>query len=403
MPEELPIFDGPPIRSTPFPARRLFNDQTKATLENFLEYYSNEDQDFGTAGHFEKLYTDSFVAYMGNTGFCSAVCSGTAALFASIAALNIPKGSIVLVSPITDPGSISSITLNGLVPKLVDTLADSFLLSLDSVIARYTNKVAALMVVHAAGKAVPNMEKIKEFCLEKNIYLIEDCSQAHGAMLEETQVGNYGDIAILSTMFSKNHSSGGTGGLIYTQKKDLHNTVKMHSDRGKPFHDPHLNTKDPSTIFFPALNLPLSEMSSAIGIQTLNQLDASRNSRIKVLKYLESQLQDQSKTCRSLHVTDSDSPFYWPVFVQTKNLKCTKLEFCQALLSEGAPINPDYKYLVHTWPWAQDYLEDKFIPRNAVLTINSSFNLLFNERFSFSDIDDVVKMILRVENYFLKP
>src|SRR4051812_6669128 len=116
---KLAIDGGKPVRSRPMPGRMALGTGEIAMLEEAIRYYRERDLDPGYQGPFEKLYTDEFVAMLGG-GYADSVATGTASVFLAIAALSLPKGSEVIVSPITDPGSLSAITMNGLRPRLAD-------------------------------------------------------------------------------------------------------------------------------------------------------------------------------------------------------------------------------------------------------------------------------------------
>ena len=121
----LAIHGGEPVRKTPMPARLALGDAEAAMVNRVLEYYRQRQVDPGYQGVFEKRYTDLFVEMMGG-GYADAVATGTASLYVALAALDLPKGSEVLVSPITDPGSLAAIVLNGLKPRLMDSMPGSY-------------------------------------------------------------------------------------------------------------------------------------------------------------------------------------------------------------------------------------------------------------------------------------
>lgn len=401
MTETLAIFGGPKARQKPFPSRMQFDAAAKAAVNDVFDYYAARGQDFEAQGHFEQLYTSAFSSYLGEPdAHCDAVCSGTAALYVALAALELPRKSRVLVSPITDAGCLSAIILNNLVPKLVDVTENSYLISQDTISARLDDGVSAILLVHAAGQAVPDIAKIARLCRERDIALIEDCSQAHGALANDKRVGTFGDISVFSTMHKKTHASGSNGGLIFTRSKELYQKVRMFSDRGKAFHEAGFDAKNPATFRLPALNLPQDELSCAIGAVTLRSLDSVRAKRISLIEHLNDRLVKESRSCRGIGVNPEDSPFFWPILFNETELSCDKQAFTSALLAEGLTINPHYGYLVSDWPWVRPYLFDAFLPQAAERMIARSFNLLFHEGFSSADIDDVVAAILKVERCY---
>jgi len=126
-----------------------------------------------------------------------AVATGTSSLYVAVAALDLPKGSEVLVSPITDPGSLAAIVLNGLKARLMDSKPGSYNVGPEQFAERLTSNVSAVMVVHAAGQAA-EIDTIVEIAQARGIKVIEDCAQAHGALLRAKRVGTFGDIAAFS-------------------------------------------------------------------------------------------------------------------------------------------------------------------------------------------------------------
>jgi len=103
----LAIHGGERVRKTPMPARLALGDSERQMILSVLDYYRERNVDPGYEGHFEKMYCRAFAEMMGG-GYADAVATGTSSLYIAVAALNLPKGSEVLVSPITDPGSMAA-------------------------------------------------------------------------------------------------------------------------------------------------------------------------------------------------------------------------------------------------------------------------------------------------------
>ena len=401
MDNRLALLGGAPIRSELFPSRNQFGMDARAAVNQVFDYYASIGQDFGTQGFFEKRYTDEFVRFQGGLGYCDAVCSGTAAIYVALGALNLPQGSAVLMSPIADSGCLSAIILNRLIPKLIDTGNGLYNATLEEIESRCDARVSCIFLVHSAGTPIREIEAISEYCRSRKIALLEDCSQCQGAVVNRRRVGGFGDVSVFSTMNTKNHSTGGAGGLIYTRNQAIYNRGRMLADRGKPFHEDGFDPKDPRQLKVPALNLPQDELSCSIGFVTLQKLDRIRIQRVELIQYLNERLSRDSKTCLGLPVTKDDSPFFWPIRFHSIGANCDKNSFTVALAAEGIPINPHYRYLASEWPWAKPYLVDDFHPKNASEMVANSFNLLFHENFSSADMDDIANAILKVERHFL--
>jgi perosamine synthetase len=250
--DRLAIDGGNPVRRRPMPPRCALGEAEAEALQEAVAYYRENKIDPGYQGIFEKRYTDAFVAIMGG-GYADAVATGSAALFIAVAALRLPRGSEVIVSPVADPGCLGAIVLNGLTPRLADSAPGSFNIGVEQFVALVTPKVRALMVVHSLGRAA-DITGLVSAARERNIIVIEDCSQSHGARVEARPIGTFGDIAAFSTMYRKNHMTGGAGGIVYSRDLALFRQALAHADRGKPSWADDFDDRNPNQFLFPALN-----------------------------------------------------------------------------------------------------------------------------------------------------
>ena len=398
--ETLAILGGQPVRSERMPPRLALGEDEVRMVQECIAYYREHQVDPGYQGPFEKLYTDAFVDLM-DGGYADAVATGTSALYVAVAALDLPKGSEVLVSPITDPGTLSAIILNGLKPRLCDSKPDSYNFGLEQVRERLGPNVSAIVVVHAAGQAA-EVDKIVPEAHTRGIKVLEDCSQAHGARIMGRPVGAYGDIAAFSTMYRKAHMTGGSGGVVYSRDLDIYRRALAHADRGKPRWREDFSDRDPSGYLFPALNHNTDELSCAIGVASLGRLDKTIMRRLSFVSDVVAGLAENAKVCRPYESHPTDSPFYYPVVVDPNRITCSKIEFAQAVQKEGIDLNPHYCYVVDEWPWVQQYLADDFKTDTARSIRDRSFNLYLNERYGEREAEDTINAILKVERHFAK-
>ena len=149
---DLALYGGTPIRPEPMPPRFAIGKEERAEIDEVFRHYDALNIDPGYQGHFEERYCNAFAEYLGG-GYADAVSTGTASLYIALAVLDLPKGSEVLTSCITDPGTLSAIILNGLTPKLADTQPDSYNIGVEQFIDRISDKTRAVIVVHASGQA----------------------------------------------------------------------------------------------------------------------------------------------------------------------------------------------------------------------------------------------------------
>jgi perosamine synthetase len=381
------------------PPRSAFNQEDFQSVNEVFRYYNDRGLDPGYQGYFEEQYTKQFVDYMGGKGYADAVCTGTAAVFVALAALRLPAGSHVILSPITDPGTVSAIILNGLIPVLADAKPGSFNIGTEQFESRITSETRAAVIVHTGGQAAP-IDGIVAIASSHNIKVVEDCSQAHGARLNGKIVGCFGDIAAFSTMYRKAHATGGCGGVVFTSDRQLYEMVRACADRGKPFFKDGFDEKAPGSFLFPALNLNLDEISCALGSRSLLKLDDTRRRRIAFLKNLDSELRGLEGV-KIVPVSDEDSPFFHPVIIEDQMLGCTAADIGAALQKQGIAVNPHYNYVVAEWPWVLQYLKGEHTCPNAVAFKNSTFNLLFNENYGDKEIEFISTLIRKTSEHYI--
>ena len=292
----LAIDGGEPVRRRPMPPRFALGDAEAAMIQEVIKYYRDKQVDPGYQGTYERAYTDAFVKFMGG-GYADAVATGTASLYVAVAALDLPPGSEVIVSPITDPGTLSAIILNRLVPRVADSEAGTFNMGPEQFVARITPQTRAVMLVHSLGRAADVVGVVKE-AHARGIRVIEDCSQSHGARVKGRPIGNFGDIAAFSTMYRKAHMTGGAGGVVFTRDIDLHHRALAAADRGKPSWRPDFDDRNPNQFLFPALNFHTDEISCAIGISSLRRLADTLLKRLTFVAELTGRLNDRAEICK---------------------------------------------------------------------------------------------------------
>ncbi len=163
----------------------------------------------------EKKFSD----FIG-TNFSVGVANGTDAIEIALRALDIGVGDQVITVSHSAVATIAGIEACGASPVIVDLEEDFYTMDPNLLKAALNPKVKAIIVVHIYGQS-SSMNQIVDFCNENNLYLIEDCAQAHGAYYEDKRLGSIGDIACFSCYPTKNLGAIGDGGLITTNSHEL--------------------------------------------------------------------------------------------------------------------------------------------------------------------------------------
>jgi dTDP-4-amino-4,6-dideoxygalactose transaminase len=283
----------------------------------------------------------------------------------------------------------------------VDSRVGSYNIGVEEIQSRITEQTSCIFVVHSVGQAA-EIDAIVELARTNGIKVLEDCSQAHGALWKGQRVGTFGDIAAFSTMYRKASITGSTGGVIFTKNVDIYQQAVAHADRGKPRWRKDFDDRNPAQYLFPALNFNIDEISCAIGLASINRLDDTRRRRLEYVTQVSDLINERSKVCRPYGCTDNDSPFIYPIVVNQDAIRVDKTTFARAVIAEGIDLSPHYHYLVADWPWVRPYLSDDFDTPNARNIRDRTFNLYLNENYGKQEILDTINAIMKVEKAYLK-
>ena len=177
-----------------------------------------------------KQFENNFANYLDIKYFIGCG-NGTDALEIAINCLDLNKDDEVIVQGNTYIASCLGVLNNNIKLVLCDIDHQTNMIDLDKLKFKITNKTKALIVVHLYG-LVPNMDNILNICNENNLYLIEDCAQAHGALWKNKKVGSFGDISCFSFYPGKNLGAFGDGGGIGTNNNIFNERIRKIANLG---------------------------------------------------------------------------------------------------------------------------------------------------------------------------
>lgn len=174
-------------------------------------------------------FEESFSKYVG-VKYCIGVSSGTSALELALKSLRLPVGSEILMTANSGGyGSIATIN-SGLTPKYFD-VNDSGLADIDSLKKYLTSNSKAIIVTHLYGQSV-RVDNFRNFCDSNKLFLIEDCAQAAGAILDGNKIGSFGHISTFSFYPTKNLSTIGDAGCVCTEVSSIAQNIRSLREYG---------------------------------------------------------------------------------------------------------------------------------------------------------------------------
>ena len=155
-----------------------------------------------SSGSYITRFEQKMAEYVGHK-YGVAVSNGTTALECAVLALNLEKGSEIILPDFTIISCVQAIVKAGLIPIMVDCDKDTWNMDVSKIESKITKKTRAIMVVHIYGLSV-DMDAISFLAKKYNLLVIEDVAEAHGLTYFGKQCGSMSDICAFSFFIIKN-------------------------------------------------------------------------------------------------------------------------------------------------------------------------------------------------------
>jgi len=252
-------------------ARPWIGEEEKREVEKVLE------SGMLASGEWVERFEKEFAKYIG-VKYALTTTNGTHALILALEALGV-QGKEIIVPSFTFISSVTSIIRAGGKPVFVDIDEKTYNIDPQDVRKKITENTIAIMPVHLYGQPA-NMDEITEIAEEKDLYVIEDAAQAHGAEWRGKKVGSMGNIAAFSFYPTKNMTTG-EGGMITTNDDSLAEKVRMLRNHGQKERYLHVEL---------GWNFRMTNIAAAIGLVQLQKLDRANEMRRENAKYYDEEL-----------------------------------------------------------------------------------------------------------------
>jgi dTDP-4-amino-4,6-dideoxygalactose transaminase len=242
----------------------------------------------GQAGRaFEREFAD-----WTESKYAIALANGTLALDLALKALGIGAGDEVIVTPRTFIASISCVVNAGATPVFADVDRDSGNISAATIEPCITTRTRAVIPVHLAGWPC-DMDAIMALARRHDLAVIEDCAQAHGAKVGERSVGTIGHVGAWSFCQDKIMTTGGEGGMVTTDDRDLWSAMWSFKDHGKSWEAVYEREHAPGFRWLHesfGTNWRMLEVQAAIGRIQLGRMAAWTRRRTEIATHLAAAL-----------------------------------------------------------------------------------------------------------------
>ena len=275
---------------------------TKADINSVIKLLKRKNKIL-TQSRYVKEFEKKWSKWLG-VKYSVFVNSGSSANLLSITILKILKGKgEVIVPSLTWSSDISSVLHNNLKPVFVDINPKNLCMSEDHILSKINKKTIAVFLSHIQGFNGLSLNLLK-ILKRKNIMLIEDVCESHGATFKSKKLGTFGKISNFSFYYA-HHMSTIEGGMICTNDKKIYHLAKVLRSHGmaREIGDIKLENKiinangklSPKFIFlYPAYNLRNNEIGAVLGLSQLKSLNKNNIKRVKNFKIFLKNL-DSSK------------------------------------------------------------------------------------------------------------
>ena len=293
---------------------------SQVLLSNKVNYWTGTE-----CREFEK----EFAAWAG-TDYAVALANGTLALDVALQAMGIGEGDEVIVTPRSFIASVSTVVNAGAMPVFADVDNNTGNISATTIAPKITDKTKAIICVHLAGWPC-DMDEIMALAKQHNLWVIEDCAQAHGAKYKGKPVGSIGHIGAWSFCQDKIMTTGGEGGMVTTNDKALWQKMWEYKDHGKNYDSIYHKQHPPGFRWLHdsfGTNWRMMEMQAVIGRIQLKKMAEWTNIRTQNAEILRDALTQFAGEQQFLRIPD--------------------IEFHQVM--SGDSVHAYYKYYVYVRP-----------------------------------------------------
>ena len=222
-----------------------------------------------------RQFEHEFASFVG-TRYAVALANGSVAIECALRALGVGPGDEVITTSRSFIASASSAVMVGARPVFADVDRNSQNLTADTIRAVLTPRTKAIVAVHLAGWPCA-MGPILEVARERDLKVVEDCAQAHGATWRGRRVGSFGDVAAFSFCQDKIMTTLGEGGMVTTDSEELWNVMWSFKDHGKNYDAVYRRSHPPGFRWLCesfGTNWRLTEPQSAVGRIQLTKISS---------------------------------------------------------------------------------------------------------------------------------
>lgn len=337
--EQLAIWGGKPVRTTPFPSNML---GASLTGEEELKELSDVVREKSPFRHYGignptkvKMAEQELKTQIG-TKFALAVSSGTAALQCAAVAAGLGPGDEVIIPAFSWYTDYCVLVNLGITPVFCD-IGEDMNIDPRDLAGKITEKTRAVIPVHYQG-CPAKMDEIMSIAKAHNLLVIEDVAQALGGSYRGKKLGTFGDLAITSFQTHKMLTCG-EGGMLFTNNEEFFVRAVRYHDLGsvRPFFAEQLSNRDKAKAehSFAGLQLRMSELQGAYLLAQARRLPHI----LEVCRKHHQMFCDVFRSCDAFRLREVPGDCGFAFIMLFPDGEAAK-QFSAAMTAEGIPCGP---------------------------------------------------------------
>lgn len=278
----------------------------------------------------DEAFEKAFAEYC-ESKYCVGVGNGLDALFLALKALGIKEGDEVIVPSNTYIATALAVTYVGATPVFVEPDIRTFNIDPTRIEEAITEKTKAIMPVHLYGQPC-DMDPILAIAKKHNLYILEDCAQAHGATYKGKVIGSFGDAAGFSFYPGKNLGALGDAGATVTNDEELAKKVRALGNYGSDYKYHHI---------YKGNNSRLDELQAAFLAAKLPHLDKMNEERRRIAQMYIDGIKNEEVILP--YIPEYANPV-WHIF----GIRCKRRDELEKFLNDaGIGTNKHYPIPMH--------------------------------------------------------
>lgn len=333
-------------------------------------------------GPFIEEFEEKFSCYIG-VKYGVATSNGTASLHLALMALEIGNKDDVIIPTLTFASVANAVLYTGAKPVFVDSHPDYWCIDPNELEEKITKKTKVIISVHLYGHPC-DMDPIMKISRDHNLFMIEDCAEAHGAEYKGRKVGTIGSIACFSFYGNKIITTG-EGGMCLTDDEHLAQKMRLLRDHG-------MNAEKKYWHDVVGFNYRMTNIQAALGVAQLENIDRFIQRKREIAELYGKHIKNVPGISTHPQMPWAKNVYWlYSVLIDNKHYGISRDELTSKLAENGVETRPFFNP-IHIMPPYKKYAENCKFPSAERLS-SRGMNLPSSVKLTEKEIQEITQLI----------